>query len=239
MFVWVHPCRGNVTFLSTDLLSSTVDIAFFEIERCETASRLSLEGFVVHLLKSTRQEPSEQREYCAFFVSHWFLWVHVMISCVIFLKACILCSSLSWPCWTHSLFQFIDVIRSLSWLLFSKEFVVERVGLWFRTSEYAHYSLESFSARSKRCKTATLTKNHKQRRCWALFEFTNVVEFCVSVNGSAFFDCGHYIFNDSDVWNCLSWNWLLWVRKISLCGIFINVCILQSYSCEFFASVKR
>ena len=53
--------------MSTDLLSSTVDIAFFTIVRCETASRLSLEGLVVHLLKAVRQEPSEQREYCAFF----------------------------------------------------------------------------------------------------------------------------------------------------------------------------
>ena len=56
----------QLLFLSTDLLSSTGDFAFFTIVRCETASRLSLEGLVVHLLQAVRQEPSEQREYCAF-----------------------------------------------------------------------------------------------------------------------------------------------------------------------------
>ena len=63
--------------MSTDLLSSTVDIAFFMIVRCETASRLSLEGLVVHLLKAARQEPSEQREFSAFFVSNWLVWAGV------------------------------------------------------------------------------------------------------------------------------------------------------------------
>ena len=61
--------KRNFTFWSTDLLCSTVDIAFFRIVRCETASRLSLEGLVVHLLQAVRQEPSEQGEYCAFFDS--------------------------------------------------------------------------------------------------------------------------------------------------------------------------
>ena len=63
--------------MSTDLLSSTVNITFLTIVRCETASRLSLEGLVVHLLKVVRQECSEQREYCAFFVSNWLVWVRV------------------------------------------------------------------------------------------------------------------------------------------------------------------
>ena len=63
--------------MSTDLLSSAVDIAFLTIVRCETANRLSLEGLVVHLLKVVRQECSEQREYSAFFVSNWLVWVRV------------------------------------------------------------------------------------------------------------------------------------------------------------------
>ena len=67
----------NFTFLSTDLLSSTVDIAFFTIVRSKTASRLSLEGLMVHLLKAVSREPSEQREYCAFFGSNWLVWVRV------------------------------------------------------------------------------------------------------------------------------------------------------------------
>ena len=54
-----------------------MDIAFFTIVRCETASRLSLEGLVVHLLKVVRQEYSEQREHCVFLVSNWLVWVRV------------------------------------------------------------------------------------------------------------------------------------------------------------------
>ena len=68
IFLYEFTWRGGFC-LSTNLLSSTANIVFFTIVRCETANRLSLEGLVVSLLATDFCMNSLRAKKLYFFVN--------------------------------------------------------------------------------------------------------------------------------------------------------------------------